>query len=389
MPEEPDVNINAFYGGSPWKGVSCVDYFWPFTASNQDFEVRRAIGQLVYGLRYLKGPNISALRSGGDVDLSDVLQVVKAADSIHRAATGALNEAVAEAIARGATWKQVGDSLGILRTAAQKRFGKGVSARRQLEIRDEGAMCATVFANWLQEIPASTYGIDDEDFETTPPEVWVDHAIRKFVETCARIHDYFASQESAKNTATDDFAVVYALYQRLGDCFRVLMLRQSFDAFEEYARKASDGRPPWIDENASICYLRATVRISIAFRHFTQLWDAIGDEDEREAAIHMAYVLANTSEAERIFARPEITNVLACIEQEIARSGHTVYGIGTAADVPADTDGRQMAIMHAIWKNDKRRLAELAGVDEIVDDLSLDEMLNNIDGDDPTELAPG
>lgn len=379
MDEKMRSAIDAFYKGATWTGVSCIDYFWPFTASRQGFEARRAIGQMVCGLRHLNGQSISVVDKGEDIDVTDVLQVIRAAELIYQAAGEALNEAVAEAVARGATWKQVGDSLGVLRTAAQKRFKKGVTERRATEIRNESLMCATVFANWAKIVPLQLYDIDEEDFKETPPEVWVDHSIRKYVQLCVLIFEHFESSREANRTNEEEINELYKLYGRLRSCFQVLMLRQSFDVVEEYARKAAANSAPWVDENASTYYLYGVVRLSVAFDNFTRMFTAFGDGDQTQAATHLAYVLANAREAQRTFTRPEITNLLAHIEQEIVRSGNSVYGVNIQRDAPSDANNLQMEIFRAIWKNDKARMAEMTGVQEIEDPPTLEEMLGRLE----------
>ncbi|MES9541467.1 hypothetical protein [Actinomadura sp. NPDC000600] len=116
----------------PWHGrtppTTCESGSWPYSADPAVFEARRAVGQMVR--------TISALESQGESPSPAVLSYIAATDAISKALReDVLPELVAEARAHGVGWAEIGKSLGVRDTAAQKRFGKGPtqdSARSEL-----------------------------------------------------------------------------------------------------------------------------------------------------------------------------------------------------------------------------------------------------------------
>jgi len=56
--------------------------------------------------------------------IADFLEMVVAAESVHKDAARLLNTTVTSARAAGATWQSIGKSLGITKQAAQKRFSQ-------------------------------------------------------------------------------------------------------------------------------------------------------------------------------------------------------------------------------------------------------------------------
>jgi hypothetical protein len=175
-----EINEDRIFDNTPWPAVSCSSFFWPFTERLELYEVRRAIANLTHGLRYSLRDQVSVIADDGTVTAADMLVFVRAASEVSKAANTTLHEVVAESVARGATWKQIGDTLGIQRTAAQKRFGKGVPKRRRDELNLEAVMCMMVSAYWNEQLTEEHLGFDESDWEDLPPESIVDFALRIF-----------------------------------------------------------------------------------------------------------------------------------------------------------------------------------------------------------------
>jgi hypothetical protein len=91
-----------------------------------------------------------------------------------------LKEVVAEAKARGATWKQIGEQLdGIGKQGAQNRFGDGIPQERMDTMPVEKIAAGLTLRSILDALPSDIpLPLDDEDWDAAPPEVAVPYAWR-------------------------------------------------------------------------------------------------------------------------------------------------------------------------------------------------------------------
>ncbi|QUQ67943.1 hypothetical protein JJ691_56810 [Kutzneria sp. CA-103260] len=365
----------VLYDRSPWAGVSCTSYLWPYAGSREHFEVRRAIANMTHGLRYVNRPKSYSFLAD-DVDLADILQVVKAASLVLNAADSALDEVVAEAIACGATWKQVGDALGVQRTAAHKRFHNGLSVKRKTEISHDSSMVGVVSCYWLEQLSESTLGFDESDWEAVSLEMAIDHAIRNIVGAFRRIElwistdpDQFVSDKEWRDS-------LFGIYDVVRKSFHVLTLKRSMQKFSEYVRKYPLGSP-WAEHSAEVYFSHGVARLASTFHHFTKLWEVFAVDDDDQFSRQLAYVYHGLMEVQDDFARPEIVHTLAHIEQYVVESGDSVFLTGDRnEDVSSAT---QQELFDAFWKKDKRKMAEFLGVDKVDDAPSLDEILKRFE----------
>jgi hypothetical protein len=98
-----------------WAGVSCESDAWPYSPELVVFETRRAIGQMARSWRVVADPQADP-----------ALLYIQMAHAIETTLKEVLNDLVAEARSRGVTWAEIGRTLGVKDTAAQKGFA-GVS----------------------------------------------------------------------------------------------------------------------------------------------------------------------------------------------------------------------------------------------------------------------
>jgi hypothetical protein len=371
------LDDRLLYSDSPWKGISCLSYFWPYTGTEEIFEVRRAISNCTHGLRRTRESTSPFAGLNGDkVEVADMLQFVGAANSILKAADFALDEVVTEAIARGATWAQIGEVLGVRRTAAHKRFSRGISERRRYEIEREGIACMVLYATWTGQIPESNFGFDEDDWESAPIEVFIDHAIRNAM----RVIDMFV--EAVKSGSDDDGEFehfkddLYRAYDTLRRSVHVLSLPRCLPVILRYSLEDM-GENPWLDTNASVYYIEYVTRLTLAFQHFGKLFHSFEDDDEG-VAFHrqVAYVYSNLLAASTIMIRPELVNVIARIEHEIVESGNSVFVRGDRSGWVESAS--IMDLVKLFWKKDYKKVAAMIGVDDIGPAPTLDELLNEV-----------
>lgn len=369
-------DAQVLYSRAAWRGISCLSSFWPYTGTEDVFEVRRAISNCAAGVRQTY-ESVSPLAGIGSdmVEAEDVLHFVGAANSVLKAADSALDELVAEAIARGATWAQVGKVLGVRRQAAHNRFSKGISARRRFEIEREGIASMTLFTILAQaEEIESKFGFTEEDWESTPVEVFIDHAVQ-----CAvRVTEMFLNAVRALSDGESERFMenVIRAYRTLNESVRVLSLprclavivKHSLDDMTTY---------PWLDSNAPVYYIELVTCLRLAFQHFDSLISVFKTDDGGlSVRRQIAYVYDNLRKAARILWRPELMNTMGRIDDAILKSGNAVFVPGDPSkrrdDRPELTD-----VIKLYWKKDWDGIAEMVGVDTLQRDPSLDELLGD------------
>lgn len=306
----------------------------------------------------------SVLADNDEVSATDVLSFVKAANDVRKAAHVTLNEVVAEAITRGATWTQIGEALGIQRTAAQKHFGKGLSDRRKAELKHEATGCMMLYAFWSGQIPAEKLGFDSSDWKAATIETAVDYAVRTIAKA---IGLHLAHISEAGKTPT--LEELYRIYDLTRTSLHILMVPEALEAVANY----SDMHGSWTDLNAPTYFVQAACHLAFTFNHFSKLWVELGDDDDEAAKRRMAYIHRNLLDVMHNLSRPECLRVLANMEETILESGNTLY-----LDMRKEEGSgfSQMEIFEAVWRKDKAKIAEILGVAEVTDVPSLDDLLN-------------
>lgn len=89
-------------------------------------------------------------------------RLLSLADELRRAVEAVQADLVAEVRVQGISWTRIGTALGVGRTAAQKRYGQGVSHERQDQLEEE----AQAAMEWARDV------IDDAaDEEPYDPEI--------------------------------------------------------------------------------------------------------------------------------------------------------------------------------------------------------------------------
>jgi len=314
-----DVNLDDLFDDAPWKGISCTSYFWPFTERKALFEARRAIANMTHGLRYAVRGESHFLAEADEVSVDSVLMFVSAANDVQKAANVALQETVAEAKARGATWRHVGDALGIQRTAAQKRFGAGIGDRRRDELKLETAMIMMIGAYWTGQIPEDNLGFDDSYWEDLPVEAGVDFALRTIVKAAKLLDECIEHEHDSDEVF---FKSLYRVYDNIRTALHLLMLPRSIEVLASHARSAPVG-DQWDDVNPTTYFVHAIASLAFSFEHFNRLFESL--RDERESFLkRFYYIYRNLTDAINSIVRPECIAVFARVEAVVVETGCAV-----------------------------------------------------------------
>ncbi|WP_327428373.1 hypothetical protein [Streptomyces sp. NBC_01236] len=121
-------------GDIPWKGVPSASDAWPFALDIAKFEARRAVGQMARNLLGIYG-HYAATHETPPANIT--LLYARAAKYHSEMTNQVLKELVAEARAGGASWSEIGAALDVGATAAQKRFGKGLTGDEVTQLQKE------------------------------------------------------------------------------------------------------------------------------------------------------------------------------------------------------------------------------------------------------------
>src|SRR5690349_6574973 len=126
-----------------WPGTPSTSWSWLYTSEPAVFEARRAIGNLTGGLRY-----VINIEARPDLATQHKLSFVSAAQRLQQATETVLTDLVAEAVAQGATWEEIGQTLGVTRQAAHRRFAGKIDASRLDALAEERAAIEELKKNW-------------------------------------------------------------------------------------------------------------------------------------------------------------------------------------------------------------------------------------------------
>ncbi|MER6665370.1 hypothetical protein ABT256_12545 [Amycolatopsis japonica] len=366
----------SLYDRTSWRGTSCLSHLWPYASDQPLFETKRAVANLTGGLRHTFGNHYLGLNEEDAPSASDVLHFARAAKSVEVAIDKILHEVVAEAVSRGATWKQVGDALEVGRTAAHKRFGKGLTEPYKEELEHQGSMRTAAYCFWTGIIDAENLGHEDADWEVTPPEVAVDYAIRSAVKASALFAEWFASQDEE-----DPLKGLRRVYEIVRHSYHVLSTPKALETIVEFSRNLPS-ETPWTDINAPVYFMHGITTLACVFRHLTKLWQAVDGGLEKEFRNQITYAYYYFNQVSNTFVRPECTHVMALMEEKIVEAGHFV---SIEPNGPED-EGLQQEMLDAIWRKDKAKTLELTGESDVEFYMpSLDELLRRQSTEDNME----
>lgn len=139
---------------------------WPVDEVGKDhFDNEEALGQAIF--------DVAVRRCLGDLRFSfPDRRLLSLTNELRRAVEAIQADLVAEERARGISWTRIGTALGVGRTAAQKRYGRGLSEERQDQLEQE----ARAAMEWARDAVEDT-----ADQEADHPSFEVDD-VRTFLE---------------------------------------------------------------------------------------------------------------------------------------------------------------------------------------------------------------
>jgi hypothetical protein len=187
-----------------WPGVPCESDAWPFAIDISVFETRRAIGQLVRTASSIpKLADPEKFRTA-----NPALMYLAAAHSLSQQMDNVMADLVSEARARGSSWVAIGEALEVRDTAVQKRYGKGITPERYLQLAEE----AFVIEYMVRSASgAPDEGIDEylEELAGTTPAERVQYA---FEIIRGALSEFDAAQDELKKDEPDATAVLRRLF---------------------------------------------------------------------------------------------------------------------------------------------------------------------------------
>lgn len=363
--EDRQHDEDVLYNRTPWTGVSCTSFFWPYTQRIELSETRRAVANLTHGLQYALATPVLAGKD--EASVADVLSFVKAADDVHKASEQVLREVVAEARSRGATWEQIGKALNVpvIRQAAHNRFSDGIPDRRKSELKHEATACVILDTYWSGGLSAKELGEDSPDEEGVTIETFVDYAVRSAVKA-ADLYDAYINESRGATGDLDELLRVYKLVRTSAHMF---MFPEVLEAVSNY----SDTGGSWVNTNASIYFVQTACHLMFAFQHFNKLWPELNSGDGQAVKQRLAYIYRNLLDVTENLSRPECVGVVANIDEWIANSGNFVY---MAKRKEEGIDYNSTEILEAIWRKDKVKMAQMLNTDEFPVNPSLDDLLD-------------
>ncbi|MDX3429153.1 MULTISPECIES: hypothetical protein [unclassified Streptomyces] len=333
---------------SPWPAASCTSWMWNYAPEEAQFEVRRAVANLTGGRRQVADPDAP--------DVADVLRFVKAADAAQKAAAEVLQVTVAEAVARGASWRQIGEQLGISKTGAHNRFGKGIGAEtlQLLSEADEASQfCSRC---WAHSDVEGMLGFDSEEWEAAPPRVAVQHIWRRVAHTHALLVEIFADNEQ------DQWVTLFhRASEQLRGAVRVILTPKYPEVISEFAGKLPP-RSAWEDDRSPLqLFSQYGIRAVSAFMRLNRFLDADAT-DPASKFRELLLAIFDLEQGALIISQPECLELIVAIEHSIYADGDTVY---TGENVPDDMNLAKS--YEALWRGEippGLGIDESAGVEE-------------------------
>ncbi|MER5716134.1 hypothetical protein [Streptomyces sp. NPDC002132] len=336
-----------------WYGVSCTSWLWPHTSDPAQFEIRRAVVNMVPGLREVsneEGPSTE-----------DVLRVLRATHSAQKAISETLSVVVAEAVSRGATWRQIGDVLGIGKQGAHNRFSKGIPAELKDRIVAEEDVLSIMQAILADAVPESILGFTEDDWEAAPPEVAVQHSIRAVSHASLLLKEAILNRVDGQD-ATDLF---YRASEQMRGAFRTFMTKRVMTFLSEFIAQ-EPRRPISEDVQPATYFAHFIFRLAAAYMNFGYALSR-AKEDENRKYYYLMMAQYHLTQGVLAISRPECIEMYARIEQKVRDGGNAVF-VGSPHE---GKGGDMLEALYAYWKNDRDLMSSAVGI-EVKDERGVD-----------------
>jgi hypothetical protein len=237
---------------SEWSGTPCDSDAWPLSRSLATFEARRAIGQIV--------------RSNFDCvcdrysDDGLIVAYLRSADKLEAAIGDIRADLVAEARARGLTWDEIGKPLKIGGTAAQKRFGQGLTPERLALLREEAKLAR---ARNRVNMPAEPELL--EVLEGTTPAERLNY-VRAIVDGTRRAFDRLMEEMVADSPVLDEMLrLVHSMDDRFLPLSTLAVDQELWDTVADCAGQPTNPDDSHYYAPATYLYLALSLTMTAAF----------------------------------------------------------------------------------------------------------------------------
>jgi hypothetical protein len=289
-----------------------------------------------------------------------MLRIVAAAEDVRQAAENALEEVVAEAHFRGATWAQIGAQLKIGKTAAHKRFSGKVKnhPRLLLPANAEKEISEILLAVWASGGGSEAFGYDEGDWEAVPPMVNAHYCWYYIVGAGSVLEAAFLKEDDYDLLQTAGLST-----RMIGKAFQAFATSEVFAAFEEACSKA----PLQIrtDMNPMAYFVRCFYIAMLAQSFITHAIDSYMTSPEDT---FRSFVAARAFLLEAMFTalRPECIAAINFIEKQVVESGNTPQKVLYPKELELDIDltaQQAQELVDTYWRGgDLNTLAHRIGV---------------------------
>ncbi|MET7603917.1 hypothetical protein ABZS96_15570 [Streptomyces avermitilis] len=352
-----------------WPGTTCASWSWVFATEYAQFEARKAIANLS---QIWMPPQVAQ-----DQNVNDVLRVVKAAGEVQKAVGEALSTAVAEAIARGATWRQVGDQLGIGKTGAHNKFAKGLTTDQISLLGDESEAVDLCDVCWSGDGFEELLGFDDEEWEAAPPYVAVQHVWRRTVGAAILLGQ--AIFEMSELEDNDWATTFYRASEKLRGAVRVILTPKYPQVIRECANKLPISGVGDFQDSIVTALTQFGIRAVSASIRMNRSVLRDDEPGPRDLVRDLLLAHYDLEQAAYCLAQPATLEMMKLIERELYEQGDSVL---SAENV---SENRDLVKFYEVYRSgDLKALSEHVG-EEIVrgPGLTLDGIREILaDGDD-------
>jgi hypothetical protein len=295
-----------------------------------------------------------------------MLVIVNCAHQIHRAAEQVLREVVAEAVARGAPWRSIGEQVGTGETGAQNRFGRGLDEARWRQLKDAAMPLYLVHASGLDQLPDELIRKDDTIGDTEPTETEllldVNNAIMMILRVWQQVQKFFDQEDGL------EFAPLESAYTILDDSCVILRKPASLNVLHRLARDDDQDFRIWEDTSTKTYFFDLVCKAHVALLELkaTNAWRG---DNIREFFLHIGAARVYLGEVIGIIARPQCMNVLAKLERGLADSGEPVFRHPNPEQLQGGVS--LVELYRAFWRRDRTTLAAAIGIESMSDSLTL------------------
>lgn len=345
--------------GASVRRANSASLAWPYAAdakNSADFQVRRAIVQASGGARFTIAEPIF-----GEADQEYSLLMLGAANRVKVSAEKALAQLVAEAKTAGATWQDIGNVLGIGKTAAQKRFGAALPTEDEIQVEIlRGAMARSAIAGWSGMLVAP-----EEEEGDPSPAYMLYFAFQRLLRMLARLEDFGAKVlDVVEQYGLDyrkglDIAMseeLISIYGSLRDACQ-LLVRQDVMASAQIT--VDDFRGGSADMSVNVYLCKATIDaliarryLEIAMEHFFRDFDVFGGS--------LMSASESMESCAKILFLPQCQHFLNAIKRELMDKGEWVDVERETVDDQGVVAERSEKWWRAYYRNDEVTLREMA-----------------------------